>query len=60
MLLCQPSVIFPLGTTVAAARATCTKGVASAVVANAAVFSTVRRVSIVLGIFFSFFTFVSL
>jgi len=53
MLVCQASTIFPLGTTVGAARTLRAAGMASAVVANAAVRSTVRRVSLVLFILVS-------
>jgi hypothetical protein len=44
--VCQANTILPVGTT-AAARALRTNGAASAVVANAPVLSTKRRVSVV-------------
>ena len=49
--LCQASTILSLGTIVAAARALCINGVASA-----AALSTVRRVSVVFAILSSFTT----
>src|SRR5271165_1055410 len=48
MLVCQASTIFPLGTIVGAARTLRAAGIASTVVANATVRSTLRRVSGVL------------
>jgi hypothetical protein len=54
MLVCQANTILPLGTTVSAATLR-TNGIVETVVANAAVLSTVRRVSVVVPILFSLY-----
>src|SRR5262245_59406942 len=52
ILVCHASIIWPVGTAVAAAVLR-TNGVVRTVVASAAVLSTVRRVSVVVPILFS-------
>src|SRR6516162_3986884 len=53
MLVCHASTSLPLGMTFPAARVSRTNGVASAVVASAAVRNTVRRVTVVLSTLYS-------